>query len=204
MFLKNANIFIKNLLGMLPSDSNALAASDWSADGVFPVSMTGKSFSDLLEKNFVYLESSKLYLLMTRFPTVSYLESGYCHSQEFVRGVVFGSGSAAPAAEDFKLSGEIIAGLSTSNVTYVFDYAADETGGSITCVYTISNTTGADITIGEVGLVMNYGGRVVSTSSTHYAPVLVERSVLADPITIPADGVGQVTYTIHLDSLIST
>lgn len=55
---------------------------------------------------------------------------------------------------------------------------------------TITNNNETDITIGEVGIVYQTG--------SSYS-VLFERTVLESPITIPAGGVGQVTYTIRMN-----
>jgi hypothetical protein len=68
---------------------------------------------------------------------------------------------------------------------------------TITNVYTISNTTGADITIGEVALAFTTYYRD-SSNYYHFFPTLYERTALEQPVTIPAGNVGQVTYTIRI------
>lgn len=113
-------------------------------------------------------------------------------------GVVFGTGNTAPTAEDYRLSGDFISGLSASNVTLVEQKTIADSGYSICYVYTISNTTQNDITIGEVGLTASLSRKTTESATTHYDAVLIERTALESPITIPAGGIGQVTYAITL------
>lgn len=113
-------------------------------------------------------------------------------------GVVFGTGNNAPTTDDYTLSGDFISGLSSSNVTYTTErnYDVDTGERSYTVAYTIINTTGADITIGEVGLAGTASRKYTSNSWYYYISVLYERTALETPITIPAGGIGRITYTI--------
>jgi len=109
-------------------------------------------------------------------------------------GVVFGTGNTPPTVDDYTLSGSFISGLSTSNVTVAETTSKNDDGSMVfTYVYTINNSTGADITIGEIGI------QTYANSSSYYINVLVERTVLDTPVTIAAGGVGQVTYTIRMN-----
>jgi hypothetical protein len=105
-------------------------------------------------------------------------------------GVIFGNGTTPPSVDDWGLSGDmVLSGFTWSAAT---SYQFDDNGVEYTGVYTITNTTtNTDITIGEAGLftLSNYGG----------AHILLERTVLDTPVTIPAGGVGKVTYTIRLN-----
>ena len=103
--------------------------------------------------------------------------------------VVLGTGNEPPALSDYKLSGDIVTGFG-SNVSFSGENAGDETYSQGTAVMTITNNNETDITIGEVGIVYQTG--------SSYS-VLFERTVLESPITIPAGGVGQVTYTIRMN-----
>ena len=116
---------------------------------------------------------------------------------------IFGTGNALPTINDYKLSGEIIKGLSSSNVTttQVFEHVGDV--NKLVTTYTISNTTSSDIIIGEIGI-MNTIRVYYQKSNSYdvYVPILLERTALDEPITIPAGGIGRVTYTLEMEDAI--
>ena len=116
---------------------------------------------------------------------------------EWFRGVVFGTGTGTPTVDDTTLFGSHITAITASNTTTAVSNSANSEKSTLTCVYTITNNTSSDITIGEVGLVAEVKGK--SSSKTFYGATLYEHSVLDTPITIPAGGVGQVTYAISMD-----
>ena len=106
-------------------------------------------------------------------------------------GVVFGDGSDPVSADDYCLSGNIIGGIASSasiSRVHCAEYA------EFTAIYTITNGGSAEITISEIGY---YG--MLPYSSTAFMSTLVERTVLDSPVTIPAGGVGQITYTIRMN-----
>lgn len=119
-------------------------------------------------------------------------------------GVSFGTGTTPVTPTDYKLSGEPILGLSSSNVTVGTTYEHNDDYMKMTVTYTINNTTGADITIGEIGI-WNCIKSYKDSSNTNYSdywryePILVDRVVLDSPVTIPSTGVGQVVYEVQLD-----
>ena len=114
---------------------------------------------------------------------------GYTYGGDDLAFVVLGTGNEPPALSDYKLSGDIVTGFG-STVSFSGENAGDETYSQGTAVMTITNNNETDITIGEVGIVYQTG--------SSYS-VLFERTVLESPITIPAGGVGQVTYTIRMN-----
>ena len=77
----------------------------------------------------------------------------------------------------------------SSSLTFTGVCADDYSYHEGSAVLTITNNNATDITIGEVGIV--YQG-----SNT---AALLERTVLDSPITIPAGGVSQITYTIRMN-----
>ena len=103
-------------------------------------------------------------------------------------GVILGTGTTTPTLDDYCLSGDMI-----TTFTYSKDVSvtSDESGVTITALYTITNTGSSAFTIGELGLI----AAPYNHSSAGYK-CLVERTVLDTPVTIPAGGVGQVVYTI--------
>lgn len=100
--------------------------------------------------------------------------------------VLFGDGTTPPTIDDYKLSGNIVKDFSASGSKQ--NAVLDNTGASMTFLYTITNTGKAEITISEVAL--------CSCSSPR--GILYERTLLDVPVVIPAGGVGQVTYTISM------
>lgn len=103
-------------------------------------------------------------------------------------GIVLGSGTAPATRSDYKLENQI-----TSGLTHLVTTITDEDGNR-TYKLTLNSTTSEPITIGEIGIMgmfLTGGG-----SGTNYA--LMERTVLDEPVTIPAGGVGVVEYTIRL------
>lgn len=107
-------------------------------------------------------------------------------------GVVFGTGTTPPQLSDTTLSGDVVTGITVANA---ITGNVSENEAEITAIYTITNTSEADITIGEVGIVANLS----SSASTASYKCLLERTVLETPITIAPGGVGQVTYTIRMN-----
>lgn len=110
-------------------------------------------------------------------------------------GVIFGDGNTPPALTDTKLSGNMI---TTINATRVITKEASDNSASLTVIYTLTNTGSSPITIAEVGVIWN------ATSNNNYSQAeykgLLERTVLESPVTIPAGGIGQVTYTISMEA----
>lgn len=103
--------------------------------------------------------------------------------------IIIGSGTTPPTVDDYKLESQITSGI-TGSIASKF---SDE--GLLVFTLTLNNTSSADITIGEVG----YAAGVPTSSSSSGAAALLERTVLDEPITIPAGGVGQILYTFGLE-----
>ena len=113
-------------------------------------------------------------------------------NSNFYKGIAFGTGNTPPTFDDYKLAGSVISTISAvSAPTFSFD----EDGLTLTTVYTMTNTGTADITVGEIGM---FARQYYQNSTNYYKNFLIERTALDTPVTIPAGGVGQVTYTIHM------
>lgn len=106
-------------------------------------------------------------------------------------GVMFGKGDTAPTIDDYKLSGSLITGITASKTV---SYSTDDEGATCTGLYTITNSGTSDKTISEVCLyaALTYNG-------AYQRGAVIERTVLDTPVTIPAGGIGQVTYTIRMN-----
>lgn len=106
------------------------------------------------------------------------------------RGICLGSGTTPATIDDYKLENPITTGFSASVVR---QYDAQYNS---TFVITLTNTSADDIVIGEIGYV---GDAHYGAGNSYAAYVLFDRTVLDSPITIPAGGIGQITYTIRLN-----
>ena len=107
-------------------------------------------------------------------------------------GVVLGDGDTPPTFEDYSLAGNTI-----SNFTFTASMSTlktDDSGATIRALYTITNNNSVEITIKELCLIVNatqYSGANDASNK-----IVLERTVLDTPVTIPAGGIGQVEYTI--------
>ena len=112
-------------------------------------------------------------------------------------GIVFGNGTKEVSFDDYALSGDI---FTTFTATSGYTFSHDVDGMTVTTTATLTNTGTSDFTVSEVGL---YGWQSAytsqTTSSTTMCRFMVERTVLDTPVTIPAGGIGQVTYTIRMN-----
>lgn len=122
----------------------------------------------------------------------SYGNVGSSSSSNMKMGVVFGDGDTPVTLGDYALSGKLITTL-TPAITLTPSRV--DNGVTLTAVYNLSNSGTSDVTIKEVGAV----SRVYSNTNSNFAQLLCERTVLDAPVTIPAGGVGQVTYTIRFN-----
>ena len=115
-------------------------------------------------------------------------------------GVVFGNGTAKESVNSYEMSGDLFVTYTASSVS---EYGVDETGVYRTVTFTLTNTGAEDFTVSEVGII-GYVAETFGNSSysnaIYYTNVLLERTLLENPITIPGNnGVGQVSYTIRMN-----
>lgn len=107
-------------------------------------------------------------------------------------GVWFGDGETPPTRDDYRWAGTI-----AKNFTHQVSVSstADAIGISTTAVYTITNNNSTEITIREICMF----SRWYRATTSDYHGYLIDRTVLDTPVTIPAGGIGQVTYTIRMN-----
>lgn len=110
------------------------------------------------------------------------------------RGVGFVYGGSEPTEDDYKSDGTLVSGLTVTSAEVGSD---DDEGVSTSCTYTIVNTNTSDVTIDEVCFI----ACVFYASSKAYR-VLADRTKLENPVTIPAGGVGQITYTMRANYMV--
>ena len=110
-------------------------------------------------------------------------------------GIKVGSGTTPATANDYNLGSQITSGISGSISR---NRSVDSNGNPIaSLLVTITNTGSAPVTIGEIGYFAEV--RVSATSdqtsgSTGYT--MIDRTVLDNPITIPASGAATITYAL--------
>ena len=114
-------------------------------------------------------------------------------------GFCFGSGNTPPTLNDHTLSGDFIDPSTYQVTTSVTVNTENEFATELEATYSVTNISSNDIIIGEVGLCCYVKGRKTSSGSDTVCPFMVERTVLDTPVTIPAGGIGQVTYTIRMN-----
>lgn len=217
MFLKNFNYYLRQKFFYndknTPLDSGELVNYDGLDVSAFNKSNDtyGNPYSfDIQDLDYAV---TTIYNGSNQWSTVgkynSYINGGgytYLYNYSDCQ-TIFGTGNASPTVNDYKLSGEVIKGLSSSNVTTTKVFERVNGVNRLITTYTISNTLGKDITIGEIGIMssivvyyliqsMNNGG------SSCRLPILLERTALDEPITIPAGGIGRVTYTLEMEDAI--
>ena len=148
------------------------------------VTMSGTNSSSF-DVNHLQFNSGTYY----NRPCMSNLVASYTAN---LGGVCFGTGRTAPTLDDYSLSGALITTIAASAAV---ECICDDDGCTLTALYTITNSGSNAITVNEVALVTN-------TEYQYYyeqSKVMLERTVLDEPLTIPAGGVGQVTYTIRMN-----
>lgn len=113
-------------------------------------------------------------------------------------GVYFGTGNTPATLNDYNLEAPITSGLSITNPRQLVTKQEGNTY-IISAPMIVSNTTITDISIYEMGIftpvMQSYSDRPTDSGKTvHYC--LMERTVLDEPITIPAGESKLVTYKI--------
>lgn len=104
--------------------------------------------------------------------------------------IYLGTGNVTPTIDDYKLSGELVTGLTSQEQ----DITANN--NSITFSAIATNNTESPVTIKEIGL----GGRVANPACV----VLITRDVLATPVTLNTGDSKSFSITIDFRSLTDT
>ena len=129
----------------------------------------------------------------TYYPRILPTSGGVVFSYNSL-GVVVGSGNAPATKADYKLENIITSGLksvSSTNATDALDNGVENIKAII-----LQNTTETDITISEVGLIgMCYSG----SGDSYYKYLMVDRTVLDVPVTIPAGESKAISYSIRIN-----
>ena len=107
-------------------------------------------------------------------------------------GVSFGTGTTPATASDYCLESILGTTQISTSVPSTVSYSRVDTYEEYSVTFGVTNKTADAITISEVGL-------TIYDSNKPYAYVLIDRTVLDTPITIPAGQSKQITYTIRFN-----
>lgn len=108
------------------------------------------------------------------------------------QNVDFGIGTTPATVNDYKLENKIVTGI---KVAYPSSVTTEQTDSHILWTVTFGVTASVEVTISEIGL----KSRAVTGDGGSSSTVLVDRTVLDTPITIPAGQSKQITYTIRFN-----
>lgn len=110
-------------------------------------------------------------------------------------GIWIGSGTTSPTAEDYTLEARITSGVSGS--CSISDDFFDNDGNPILkMVVTLSNNGSADITVSEIGFFQQLNAATSISSSGTAQVFMIDRTILNEPVTIPAGESVAITYTL--------
>lgn len=110
-------------------------------------------------------------------------------------GVMIGTGTTPATIGDYKLESQLTTGIIFNGTTSV-SYNMDDDGYSMFSTSSVKNNGTEPIAVSEIGLVCNlYNG----TSSSSMCKVLLDRTVLDEPIVINPGETKQLTYTIRMN-----
>lgn len=104
-------------------------------------------------------------------------------------GIFFGNGEKQVSENDYRLNGAILNDKLECMATVTAENDGDVR--KIVGVYTLRNTSDSEITIREIGLV----GYTSDYNTSVY--LLIDRTLLDEPLTLAAGETGEITYTIE-------
>lgn len=106
-------------------------------------------------------------------------------------GYMFGDNATPASMDDYTVVGNIVTGITVSKTV---TGSADDSGVSLTTIFTIANENDTDITIAEVCLFNK-----CDIANASQVCCCIDRTVLDSPITIMPDHAGQITYTVRMN-----
>lgn len=110
-------------------------------------------------------------------------------------GIYVGTGQTPATEEDYNLENKIVSGLTPGSTTA--RGGVDENGNPyIEYTFMLSNTTANDIIVREIGYIQiaNLASTIGGTASG--GRILIDRTVLSTPVTVPANGDAVIRYTL--------
>lgn len=174
---------------------------------------TGKSSEDFVttsgETQTGYLKGAYLGELgqwLPTFPIGAIPKNSSTSSNPSGVGVYFGSGSTPATKDDYTLESPINSSFSRESVSSLTLITDDPNVYSYVVTYTLKNISNSDINIYEMGVItgVTSSSNFTPTASTNvWWPVLMERVVLTEPITIHPGEMKSVTYKITFNQTLN-
>ena len=115
-------------------------------------------------------------------------------------GVHFGSGSTPATKEDYTLEKLITSGMTITSRTAVIETTEVEGSYTFSASFILTNTSDAEINVYEIGY---YGAICKDGNTTYTYPVLMERTVLSEPVTIPVGGQKLISYKLTFNQTLN-
>ena len=135
------------------------------------------------------------YYCIGSFPTMQWNSPLTLNAQN--AGVSFGTSDTPATDEDYILGNTITSGIAG---TFTCTKAMDGTNPVVTLNCVLSNSTASDIVVKEVGIkCTGYYAATVGGTSNSSRVVLIDRTVLDTPLTVPARGNAALYYTLKTD-----
>ena len=113
-------------------------------------------------------------------------------------GVCFGTGTTPATTSDYCLESILGSTRISVSVPSAVSFSQGSTFDEYSVGFGVTNTTDEEITISEVGLIATPYYTFASQGSTVYY-VLVDRTLLDVPVTIPAHETKHIAYTIRFN-----
>ena len=180
-------MFTRNYYNGLASIYRKFGSTDLScvdSSGVSGQLYVSKILSGSLYPSLTSGDSYSFVKLHTDSLTTSVTSSNY----EKLAGIYLGTGTTEPTVDNYKLSGTQITAFSV--LSTVFTTNVIDNVQTFEMRYVIRNTGETEFTIGEIA----YFGCVQIGSSSTYKRVLLERTVLDEPLTVSAGTTAEILY----------
>ena len=121
----------------------------------------------------------------------SFFKSMYKMPLNAIAGTYIGTGKKPASIDDYELDARIISGVTISAQTTT-SVSYDEHGLYLANTFGVKNTGIDTLEVSEIGLVASLN----TTNASTTADFLVERTVLEEPVVIPAGEARQISYVI--------
>lgn len=110
-------------------------------------------------------------------------------------GIIVGRGDTPATEDDYALESIITSGLTASNSTQT--NGIDDGNPYLEYLFTLTNTTGSDIVVKEIGYLQFFQTATASgANASNYGSYLIERTVLSTPVTVPANDSAAIKYRL--------
>jgi hypothetical protein len=140
--------------------------------------------------------NAKYLLRLSGWPNSSNVDTGVRINSYNNPGIWVGSGLTPPTPADYCLESRITSGM--SGAVQIDNTYLDANGNpQLKMIVTLTNTGSTSITVGEIGFFQNVQmANNASGSGSSSNLVMIDRTVLNTPVTIPAGESAAITYTL--------